>query len=48
MITTKQIEDSKEISDIAKQWALDNLEYINSSNKLLGSSLKVEKGQKEG
>jgi len=48
MITTKQIQTSKEINDNAKQWAIDNLDYINSSNKLLGSSLKVEKGEKEG
>lgn len=48
MITAKQIECSKEINGIAKQWALDNLDYINSSNKLLGSSLKVEKGEKVG
>jgi hypothetical protein len=48
MITAKHIKDSKAISDTAKQWALDNLDYINSSNKLLGSSLKVEKGEKEG
>ena len=48
MITTRQIQTSKEINDNAKQWAIDNLDYINSSNKLLGSSLKVEKGEKEG
>ena len=48
MLTIKQIQSSDAINDSAKQWAIDNLDYINSANKLLGSSLKVEKGEKEG
>lgn len=48
MLTIEQIKTSEAINDSAKLWAIDNLDYINSSNKLLGSSLKVEKGEKEG
>jgi hypothetical protein len=48
MLTINQIKSSDSINDSAKQWAIDNIDYINSSNKLLGSSLKVEKGEKEG
>lgn len=48
MITIKQIETSTAINANAKQWARDNLEYLNSSNKLLGSSIKVEKGSTKG
>ena len=45
MITIQMINDTNAINDTAKQWALDNLDYLNSKNKLLGSSLKVEKGR---
>lgn len=48
MLTIEQIKTSDAINDDAKAWAIDNLDYINSANKLLGSSLKVEKGEKEG
>lgn len=47
-ITVREITDSKLINAAAKQWALTNLDYLNSSNKLLGSSVKVEKGGKRG
>ena len=45
MITIQMINDTTAINDTAKQWALSNLDYLNSKNKLLGSSLKVEKGR---
>jgi len=45
MITKQTIQTTTAINDTSKQWALDNLEYLNSNNKLLGSSLKVEKGR---
>jgi hypothetical protein len=45
MLNAQLINDTDAINDTAKQWALDNLEYLNSNNKLLGSSLKVEKGR---
>ena len=48
MITLQQIELTTLLQDNAKQWAIDNLDYINKNLPLLGSSLKVEKGEKEG
>ena len=48
MITSEQIESTTLINTASKQWALENLEYLNSDNKLLGSSIKVEKGESEG
>ena len=48
MITIQQIQDTSLINAQSKQWALENLDYINSSNPLLGSSIKVEKGESEG
>jgi len=48
MITLNQIEESTKINSAAKLWARDNLDYLNSKNRLLGSSLKVEKGEKKG
>ena len=48
MITIQAIQETTKINQASKQWALDNLDYINSSNKLLGTSLKVEKGESEG
>ena len=48
MITLEQIESTTLLQDNAKQWALDNIDYINKALPLLGSSLKVEKGEKEG
>ena len=48
MITLNKIRQSKAINAKAKKWARENLDYLNSKNRLLGSSLKVEKGEKEG
>jgi hypothetical protein len=48
MITIQQITDTSLINADSKAWALENLDYINSSNPLLGSSIKVEKGESEG
>ena len=48
MITIKQLQDTKLIQTKAIKWGIDNLDYINSKNPLLGSSLKVEKGEKKG
>ena len=45
MLTIQTIQTTTAINNTSKQWALDNLEYLNSNNKLLGSSLKVEKGR---
>lgn len=45
MITEQTIQATTAINAIAKQWALSNLDYLNSNNKLLGSSLKMEKGR---
>ena len=44
MITQTEIQASHAINDNAKQWAIDNLEYLNKPMRYLGSSLKVEKG----
>ena len=48
MITIQQIQDTTLINEKSKAWALDNLDYLNSTNKLLGSSIKVEKGESAG
>jgi hypothetical protein len=48
MITIQQITDTSLINADSKAWALENLDYINSDNPLLGSSIKVEKGESEG
>ena len=48
MINLNDIKNSTAINAESKTWALDNLDYINSNNKLLGSSRKVEKGEKQG
>lgn len=48
MITIQQIQDTSLINADSKSWALENLDYINSSNPLLGSSIKMEKGESEG
>jgi hypothetical protein len=48
MITIQQIQDTSVINADSKAWALENLDYINSDNPLLGSSVKVEKGESEG
>jgi hypothetical protein len=48
MITLQQITETTKINSESKQWALANIDYINSDNPLLGSSIKVEKGESEG
>ncbi len=44
MITLAEIENTTLINSTAKQWAIDNLDYLNKPMKFFGSSLKVEKG----
>jgi len=44
MITQKEIQASTAVNASAKQWAIDNLDYLNKPMRYLGSSLKVEKG----
>lgn len=43
-ITRDEIENSSLINAAAKQWALENLDYLNKPMNLFGSSTKVEKG----
>lgn len=44
MITREEIQESTAINQNAKQWAIDNLDYLNKPMRYLGSSVKVEKG----
>jgi len=44
MITLAEIESTTLINSTAKQWAIDNLDYLNKPMRFFGSSLKVEKG----
>lgn len=44
MIKLSEIKSSTLINSAAKQWAIDNLDYLNKPIKFFGSSLKVEKG----
>jgi len=43
-ITKDEIENSSLINANAKEWAIENLDYINKPMDLFGSSTKVEKG----
>lgn len=43
-ITRDELENSSLINAAAKQWAADNLAYLNKPMNLFGSSTKVEKG----
>jgi len=43
-ITKDEIENSSLINANAKEWAIDNLDYLNKLMDLFGSSTKVEKG----
>jgi len=43
-ITKYQITVSDLISDNAKQWALDHIDYLNKPMQFFGSSTKLEKG----
>lgn len=44
MIKLSEIESTTLINSTAKQWAIDNLDYLNKPMRFFGSSLKVEKG----
>lgn len=44
-VTLELIERTKLINTASKVWARDNLEYLNSDNRLLGTSTKLEKGK---
>ena len=44
MISTNELQSSNLINDKAKQWAFDNIEYLNKPISFFGSSTKVEKG----
>ena len=44
MITLTEIQATTLINSTAKQWCIDNLDYLNKPMRFFGSSLKVEKG----
>ena len=44
MITLQQIKDTNLLTGTAKDWARDNLDYLNKPMTLWGTSTKVEKG----
>jgi hypothetical protein len=48
MLTINDIKNSDKINAESILWAIENIDYINSKNPLLGSSIKVEKGESEG
>ena len=48
MLTINGINTTAKINVQSKEWAIANIDYINSKNPLLGSSIKVEKGESEG
>lgn len=43
-ITAQDIQESTLINSSAKQWAVDNLDYLNKPMQFFGSSTKLEKG----
>lgn len=43
-ITSEEIQNSAELTSAAKQWAKENMDYLNKPMCLFGSSTKVEKG----
>tara|TARA_R110000824_G_scaffold11428_2_gene49856 strand:+ start:134 stop:970 length:837 start_codon:yes stop_codon:yes gene_type:complete len=43
-ITKQEIQNSNQLQQTAKDWACANLEYLNKSMKILGTSIKVQKG----
>jgi len=47
LITENEINTSTLINSEAKKWALNNLTYLNKQMKFLGTSTKIEKGEKE-
>ena len=42
--TIKEITNTPVLTPAAKEWAVDNLHYLNKPMQLFGSSVKVEKG----
>lgn len=44
MISITEIQNSSALTNDAKQWAKQNLDYLNKPMRLFGSSTKVEKG----
>ncbi len=47
MITIEEIQKSTAINQNAKQWAIDNLDYLNKPMRFFGSSTKLEKGSEK-
>ena len=45
LVTLEMIETTTLINVQSKVWARDNLDYLNSGNRLLGTSTKLEKGK---
>ena len=43
-ITAQDIQETTLINSSAKQWAIDNLDYLNKPMQFFGSSTKLEKG----
>lgn len=43
-ITKQEIQNSSQLQQTAKDWACANLEYLNKPMKILGTSIKVQKG----
>jgi|TARA_R110002167_G_scaffold6089_5_gene27772 hypothetical protein len=43
-ITKQEIQNSSQLQQTAKDWACVNLEYLNKPMKILGTSIKVQKG----
>ena len=43
-ITSKEIRNSDKLQQTAKDWAYKHLDYLNKSMKILGTSIKVQKG----
>jgi len=43
-ITAQEIQETTLINSSAKQWAIDNLDYLNKPMQFFGSSTKLEKG----
>ena len=45
IVTLEMIKTTTLINVQSKVWARDNLNYLNSGNRLLGTSTKLEKGR---
>jgi len=46
-ITAQDIKQTTLINSIAKQWAIENIDYLNKPMKFFGSSTKLEKGSEK-